>query len=249
MIAYDFSGRVAIVTGSATGIGYRIAQRLHEAGGEVCLWDIQAERLKEAVRSLGADRVHSAALDIVDADAVQDAAAQILAATGRIDILINSAGITGPVETVQDYAVADWRRVIDVDLTGAFLCCQAVIPAMLTHDYGRIVNIASIAGKEGNPKAAAYSAAKAGLIGLTKSLGKELADSGIRVNAVTPAAIRTEIFEQLTEAHIAYMLSMIPLGRFGTVEEASNLCLWLASEDCSFSTGAVFDVSGGRATY
>ena len=246
---YDFSGRVAIVTGSATGIGYRIAQRLHEAGGEVCLWDLQAARLKEAAKSLGVDRVHSAVLDIVDADAVQDATAALLAATGRIDILINSAGITGPVQAVQDYPVADWRRVIDVDLTGSFLCCRAVIPAMLTHDYGRIVNIASIAGKEGNPKAAAYSAAKAGLIGLTKSLGKELADSGIRVNAVTPAAIRTEIFDQLTEEHIAYMLSKIPLGRFGTVEEASNLCLWLASEDCSFSTGAVFDVSGGRATY
>jgi len=249
MVDYDFSGRVAIVTGSATGIGYRIAQRLHEAGGEVCLWDRQAERLEEAVASLGSERVHTAALDIVDADAVGGAAKNLLTTAGRIDILVNSAGITGPNVSVQDYPVDEWRRVVDVDLTGSFLCCRAVIPAMLDQNYGRIVNIASIAGKEGNPNASAYSAAKAGVIGLTKSLGKELSGSGVRVNAVTPAAIRTEIFEQMTEEHIGYMLSKIPMGRFGTVDEAANLCLWLASEDCSFSTGAVFDVSGGRATY
>ncbi len=181
------------------------------------------------------------------------AIAAALAATenalGPVEILVASAGITGPNAPVADYPVEAWRQVIEVDLTGVFLCCRAVVPGMKRRDYGRIVNIASIAGKEGNPNAAAYSAAKAGVIGLTKSLGKELAQTGIRVNCITPAAVKTAIFDQMTEQHIQYMLSKIPLGRFGTVEEMASLVAWLASEECSFSTGAVFDVSGGRATY
>ncbi|QBK30741.1 SDR family NAD(P)-dependent oxidoreductase [Roseitalea porphyridii] len=249
MLTYDFTGQSVIVTGGAGGIGLELARRFHAAGASVWLWDNAPDRVQGAADAIGAERVDATALDITDKAQVEAAAADVLARAGRIDILVNSAGITGPNETVARYDADAWRRVIDVNLNGTFLCCQAVLPAMQKADYGRIVNIASIAGKEGNPNAAAYSASKAAVLGLTKSLGKELAATGIRVNAVTPAVIRTEIFDQMTKEHIDYMLSKVPMGRFGTVEEAAKMCLWLASDDCSFSTGAVFDISGGRATY
>ena len=200
-------------------------------------------------RSPGADAPHKATVDVTDAAAVQRAADDTATALGRIDILVACAGITGPNASVWDYPVADWDRVIDVNLNGVFYCNRAVVPHMLRNDYGRIVNIASIAGKEGNPNAAAYSASKAGVIGLTKSLGKELANTNVRVNCVTPAAVRTPLFEQMTQEHIDFMLSKIPLGRFGEIDEIASLVCWLASEECSFSTGGVFDISGGRATY
>ena len=196
-----------------------------------------------------ADAPHKATVDVTDADAVQRAAADTAGALGRIDILIACAGITGPNASVWDYPLAEWDRVIDVNLNGVFYCNRAVVPHMLRNDYGRIVNIASIAGKEGNPNAAAYSASKAGVIGLTKSLGKELANTNVRVNCVTPAAVRTPLFAQMTQEHIDFMLSKIPLGRFGEIDEIAALVAWLASEECSFSTGGVFDISGGRATY
>jgi len=188
-------------------------------------------------------------VDVSNVASVTAAAQAAIGQLGQIDVLVNNAGITGPNVTVWDYPPDDWRKVLEVNLTGPFLCCRAVVPRMLEKDYGRIVNVASIAGKEGNPNASAYSAAKAGLIALTKSLGKELAKTGIRVNAVTPAAVETDIFKQMTEQHIQFMLSKIPMGRFGKIEEVAAMICWLASEETSFSTGAVFDVSGGRATY
>ena len=242
-----FKDQVAVITGGAAGIGLAIAARIRREGGRVSLWDRDAARLEAARAEIGAD--HVAALDIADADAVAIAAQATAESLGRIDILVCSAGITGPNTTVADYPVEDWKRVIDVNLNGLFYCNKAVIPAMKAGGYGRIVNIASIAGKEGNPNASAYSASKAAVIGLTKSLGKELATTEIRVNAVTPAAIRTAIFDQMTQEHIDFMLSKIPVGRFGEIEEAVSLICWLASREASFSTGAVFDVSGGRATY
>ena len=242
-MAERFAGRSAIVTGGVSGIGAGIATRLRAEGAGVSLWDHDAAALDRAEAS------HKVTLDVTDAAAVQRAADATQAAFGRIDILIASAGITGPNATVWDYPLADWDRVIDVNLNGVFYCNRAVVPHMLRNGYGRIVNIASIAGKEGNPNAAAYSASKAGVIGLTKSLGKELATSEIRVNCVTPAAVRTPIFDQMTPQQIDWMLSKIPIGRFGGIDEIASLVCWLASEECSFSTGAVFDVSGGRATY
>ena len=242
-----FAGRTAIVTGGAAGIGAGIAARLMAEGARVSLWDQDAAALATAAAALGA--AHHVALDVTDADAVSAAAASVAAALGRIDILVACAGITGPNAPVRDYPVAAWDRVIAVNLNGVFYCDRAVVPYMEQNGYGRIVNIASIAGKEGNPNASAYSASKAGVIGLTKSLGKELAGTDIRVNCVTPAAVRTAIFDQMTPQHIEYMLSKIPLGRFGLIEEVAALVCWLASEEASFSTGAVFDVSGGRATY
>jgi 2-dehydro-3-deoxy-L-rhamnonate dehydrogenase (NAD+) len=238
-----FTDRVAIVTGGASGIGAGIAARLAADGARVSLWD------RDEAALAGAAAAHKAAVDVTDADAVAHAAADTEAALGRIDILVASAGITGPNLSVQDYPVAEWDRVIDVNLNGVFYCNRAVVPHMLRNGYGRIVNIASIAGKEGNPNAAAYSASKAGVIGLTKSLGKELANTDIRVNCVTPAAVRTPLFSQMTQEHIDFMLSKIPLGRFGEIDEIASLVCWLASEECSFSTGAAFDISGGRATY
>lgn len=242
-----FAGRAAIVTGGAAGIGAGIAARLAAEGAHLSLWDQDAAALAKTAAALGA--AHTVALDVTDAAAVAAAAEGAAAALGRIDILIASAGITGPNAPVRDYPIEAWDRVIDVNLNGVFYCDRAVVPYMERNGYGRIVNIASIAGKEGNPKASAYSASKAGVIGLTKSLGKELAGSDIRVNCVTPAAVRTAIFDQMTPQHIEYMLSKIPLGRFGLIEEVAALVCWLASEEASFSTGAVFDVSGGRATY
>ena len=243
MTKIDLTGRVAVVTGSARGIGYAIAERLFSSGARLSLWDRDGAALANAAG------LHTVSVDVTDAEAVRRAALETTTALGRIDIMIACAGITGPNAPAWEYPIAEWDRVIDVNLNGLFYCNRAVIPYMLSNDYGRIVNIASIAGKEGNPNAAAYSASKAGVIGLTKSLGKELAQSNIRVNCVTPAAVRTPLFAQMTQAHIDFMLSKIPMGRFGQVEEIAALVAWLCTEDCSFSTGAVFDLSGGRATY
>lgn len=244
----DLHGRRAVVTGGAAGIGRAIAHRLAASGARLSLWDRDRGALDAARQSLGPD-VHTAVLDVARESDVAAATEAALAALGRIDVLVCSAGITGPNLPLADYPLADWQQVININLTGVFLCNRAVLPAMRAGDYGRIVNIASVAGKEGNPNASAYSASKAGVIALTKSLGKELAKTGIRVNCVTPAAVRTGMFSQMTQAHIDFMLSRIPMGRFGTVEEIAALVAWLCSEDCSFSTGAVFDLSGGRAVY
>jgi NAD(P)-dependent dehydrogenase (short-subunit alcohol dehydrogenase family) len=244
----DFGSRTAVVTGGAGGIGLAIAQRLGSSGAAVALWDRDATALAKARSAMGGATIMQA-LDVVDADAVERAAAATAKSLGKIDILVCSAGITGPNATTWEYPVDAWRLVIDVNLNGLFYCNRAVVPFMLKNDYGRIVNIASVAGKEGNANAPAYSTSKAGVIGLTKSLGKELAKTGIRVNCVTPAAVRTAIFDQMTRQHIEFMLAKIPLGRFGSVEEIAAMVCWLASEECSFSTGAVFDLSGGRATY
>jgi len=242
-MAGRFAGRVAVVTGGVSGIGAGIAQRLTQEGAKISLWDMDKDALGHA------SGAHTVALDVTNPEAVQRAAQATAAALGRIDILIASAGITGPNHTTWEYPVAAWDRVIDVNLKGVFYCNRAVVPFMQANDYGRIVNIASIAGKEGNPNASAYSASKAGVIGLTKSLGKELATTGIRVNCVTPAAVKTPLFAQMTAQQVEWMLSKIPVGRFGEIDEVASLVLWLSSEECSFSTGAVFDISGGRATY
>jgi 3-oxoacyl-[acyl-carrier protein] reductase len=244
----DFRGRTAVVTGGAAGIGLAIAQRLTREGARVALWDRDAAALAQAKAAHGF--AHAEAVDVADLAAVERATTATAAALGgAIDILVCSAGIAGANHMTWEYPVDEWRRVFDVNLHGVFHCNRAVVPVMQRRDYGRIVNIASIAGKEGNPTASAYSASKAAVIGLTKSLGKELAKTGIRVNCVTPAAVRTAIFDQITQAHIDFMLAKIPMGRFGTVDEIAALVCWLASEECSFSTGAVFDLSGGRATY
>jgi NAD(P)-dependent dehydrogenase (short-subunit alcohol dehydrogenase family) len=243
-----FLGRTAIVTGGASGIGRSVAARLVSESAKVSLWDLNEDVLKQAKTKFAVADTH--ALDVADPRQVEHAMQESLATLGgRLDVLVCSAGITGPNLAARDYPIDAWQRVIDVNLNGLFYCNRAAVPAMERGGYGRIVNIASIAGKEGNPNAAAYSASKAGVIGLTKSLGKELAKSEIRVNCVTPAAVRTAIFEQMSQQHIDFMLSKIPLGRFGDIEEVTSLICWLASEECSFSTGAVFDVSGGRATY
>ena len=243
----DMKGRNAIVTGGAAGIGLAIARRLVASGARVSLWDRDAAALDAAAKSLGT--AHVARLDVTREDDVARAFGESVAALERIDALVCSAGITGPNTTVENYPLAAWREVIDINLTGVFLCNRVVVAHMTRNDYGRIVNIASIAGKEGNPNASAYSASKAAVIALTKSLGKELAKTGIRVNCVTPAAVKTGMFAQMTQAHIDFMLSKIPMGRFGEVDEIAALVAWLATEDCSFTTGAVFDLSGGRAVY
>ena len=244
----DFDNRCAVVTGGAAGIGLAVAKRLAASGARVALWDRDAEAL-EAAKSTVGNVTGAFALDVSDAAMVDRVARETLDVLGGIDILICSAGITGPNTVTWEYPVEDWRKVFDVNLHGVFYCNRAIVPIMRRKDYGRIVNIASVAGKEGNPNASAYSASKAAVIGLTKSLGKELAKTGIRVNCVTPAAVRTAIFDQMTQQHIDFMLSKIPMGRFGEVDEIAAMVCWLASEDCSFSTGAVFDLSGGRATY
>jgi 2-dehydro-3-deoxy-L-rhamnonate dehydrogenase (NAD+) len=244
----DLQGRAAIVTGGAAGIGLAIARRLVASGARVSLWDRDAAALSTAAQALGAG-THVTSVDVTREDAVAVAFAASVAALKRVDALVCSAGITGPNTTVEQYPLAAWKDVIDINLTGVFLCNRVVVPHMTANGYGRIVNIASIAGKEGNPNASAYSASKAGVIALTKSLGKELAKTGIRVNCVTPAAVKTGMFAQMTQAHIDFMLSKIPMGRFGEVDEIAALVTWLATEECSFSTGAVFDLSGGRAVY
>jgi 3-oxoacyl-[acyl-carrier protein] reductase len=242
----DLNGRHAVVTGGASGIGLAIAERLVGSGAEVTIWDRKEETARMAAATLGG---HAVVVDVADAEAVARAAGETVDNAAAIDILINNAGITGPNARLWDYPPEAWEQVFDVNVHGMFHCCRAVVPLMRARDYGRIVNIASVAGKEGNPNAAAYSASKAAVIALTKSLAKELADTGIRVNCVTPAAVRTSLFEQMNQAHIDYMLAKIPLGRFGETREIAALVAWLASEECSFSTGAVFDLSGGRSTY
>jgi 2-dehydro-3-deoxy-L-rhamnonate dehydrogenase (NAD+) len=244
----DFHGRHAVVTGGASGLGLAIAQRLIQSGGSVSLWDRDKATALQAARALGT-QAGAVGVDVTDHAAVQRAVQSTLQAAGRIDALVNSAGITGPNVKLWDYPVDAWRQVIDINLHGLFLCCREVVPVMRGSNYGRIVNIASVAGKDGNPNASAYSASKAAVIALTKSLGKELADTGIRVNCVTPAAVKTAMFDQMTPEHIQFMLSKIPMGRFGTPEEVAAMVSWLCTEDCSFSTGAVFDLSGGRSTY
>ena len=244
----DFNGRQAVVTGGATGLGYAIAQRLLHSGGSVSLWDRDETGARAAAQSLGA-KASYVLVDVASQESVQEAVRTTLHRTSRIDALVNSAGITGPNTKVWDYPVDAWRQVMDVNLTGLFLCCREVLQPMRGAGYGRIVNIASVAGKDGNPNASAYSASKAAVIALTKSLGKELADTNIRVNCVTPAAVKTAIFDQMTQEHIAFMLSKIPMGRFGTPDEVAAMVAWLCTEECSFSTGAVFDLSGGRSTY
>jgi len=246
----DLRGQCAVVTGGARGIGYAIAERLLQSGASCWLWDRDDAALASAVDRLSTDGVvHAVHVDVADPESVREAAAATLGETNRLDILVNNAGIAGVAKTAWESTPAEWQEVLQVNLFGVFLCCRAVVPHMIARGYGRIVNIASIAGKEGNPNASHYSAAKAGVIGLTKSLGKELAVTGVLVNCITPAVIETDILKQVTQAHVDYMLAKIPMNRFGKTSEAASLAAWLASGDCSFSTGAVFDLSGGRATY
>jgi 3-oxoacyl-[acyl-carrier protein] reductase len=246
----DLEGRKAVVTGGAQGIGYAIAERLLESGAAVAIWDKDGQEAEAAAGRLAAKgEVKAVIADVTQSASVEAASSATAGAFGVIDILVNNAGISGPNKKTWEYTPEEWRQVISVDLTGVFLCCRAVVPLMRQNGYGRIVNIASIAGKEGNPNAPAYSAAKAGVIGLTKSLAKELALEKIHVNCVTPAVVKTAIFDQMSEEHIEYMLMKIPMARFGATGEIAALVAWLCSEECSFSTGAVFDLSGGRATY
>ena len=247
MQAELFKGRTAIVTGGARGIGLACAQKIVEGGGQVALWDRDMARAEQSAAALG--KAIAVSVDVVGEASVAKALDDTEKRLAPPDILIASAGITGPNMTVADYPVAEWQKVIDINLTGVFLCNRAVTPGMAKRGWGRVVNIASVAGKEGNPNASAYSASKAGVIGLTKSLGKELATTGVLVNCVAPAVVRTELFSQMTEQHIQFMLSKIPMNRFGEVDEVASLVAWLASPLCTFSTGATFDLSGGRATY
>jgi 3-oxoacyl-[acyl-carrier protein] reductase len=244
----DLEGKRAVVTGAGAGLGLAIAERLAASGARVALWDRDAANLDRVAATLGS-AAQAVTVDVSSESAIASGLAQTLAQLGGIDVLVNNAGISGPNMPTWEYPVEDWRRVLDINLTGVFLCCRAVVPHMVASGYGRIVNVASVAGKEGNPNAPAYSASKAGVIALTKSLGKELARNGVIVNCVTPAAVRTSIFDQMSEEHVQFMLSKIPMGRFGQVEEVAALVGWLCTEECSFSTGAVFDLSGGRATY
>ena len=244
----DLNGRCAVVTGGAQGFGRAIAERFVASGAKVAIWDHDLPFAEKTAREIG-PAVSAFKVDVSDLAAVENTRDETLKAFGKIDILVNNAGIAGVNKTVWETDLDEWRKVLRINLDGPFICCKAVVPAMLAQKYGRIVNIASIAGKEGNPNASAYSASKAGVISLTKSLGKELAKTGIRVNCVTPAAVKTGMFAQMTQAHIDFMLSKIPKGRFVLVEELAAMVAWLASEDCAFSTGAVFDISGGRATY
>ena len=244
----DLEGRVAVVTGGAQGIGFAVAERLVASGARVSLWDMNADMLRSASATLG-DAASSVTVEITDYDAVAAAVASVEKSLGRVDILVHSAGIAGKNAPLDEYDLAEWRRVINIDLNGAFHVNRAVLPGMKARNYGRIVNIASVAGKEGNPNAAAYAAAKAGVIGMTKAAGKECAKYDIAINAVTPATAKTRILDELKPEFIDYMLSRIPRGRFLEVEEAANMIAWLVSAENSFTTASVFDLSGGRATY
>jgi 2-dehydro-3-deoxy-L-rhamnonate dehydrogenase (NAD+) len=246
----NLQGRVAAVTGGASGIGYAIAERFLASGAKVALWDFsEAGRDKALAALAGKGEVKGFSCNVADYASVEAATAATIAAFGKLDILVNSAGVAGPVKPAIEYSLKEWQDVVDINLNGTFYCCKATLPHMAKQDYGRIVNIASVAGKDGNPNASAYSATKAAVIGLTKSLGKEFAKTNVRVNCITPAAVRTPIFEQITQAHIDFMLSKIPMGRLGMPDEIAAMVAWLSSEECSFSTGAVFDLSGGRSTY
>ncbi len=242
MTKKPFSGRRAVVTGGAQGLGLEISERLQRDGAEVAVWDLQTMTEHPTLLALGG-------IDIRNPASVDDALKRTLSELGGIDILVNNAGISGPNVPTVDYDVEAWHQVLDTNLTGTFLVCRAVIPQMIEAGYGRVVNIASVAGKDGNPNAPAYSASKAGVMALTKSLAKELAKTGVLVNCITPAVIKTPIFSQMTQEHIDYMLSKIPMERFGQKEELAAMVAWLASSECSFSTGAIFDLSGGRSTY
>ncbi len=246
MNSYDFKNQVAVVTGGANGIGFSVAERLSKSGASVKIWDLDIEAAQTAAETINAEAVEC---DITDWISVQNATETSINGSEKIDILVNSAGIAGPNDTVIDYDNKAWDRIISVNLTGTYYVNKAVVPHMKANGYGRIVNIASVAGKDGNPNASAYSASKAGVIALTKSLGKELADSNIAVNCITPAAARTAIFDQMSQEHIDYMLSKIPRGRFVEVKEISSMIAWMVSAENSFTTGAVFDLSGGRSTY
>ena len=249
MINFDLNNRVAIVTGGAQGFGFAITERFIKSGAKVVIWDIDENEAKKALSKINSENCLNQKVDVTNFKDIQDNIKKVEKEFGKIDIFINNAGMTGMNAKVWDYPVDEWKKVLDLDLNSIFYCCKAVVPIMIKNNYGRIINISSIAGKEGNPNASAYSTAKAAVIGLTKSLGKELADKNIAVNCVTPAAAKTRIFDQMTQEHIDYMLSKIPRNRFAKVNELASLVSWLASEENSFSTAAVFDLSGGRATY
>ena len=249
MIKYDLKNRVAIVTGGAQGFGLAITERFIDSGAKVVIWDIDEGEAKKALEKVNSENLTYQIVDVSNYDVINSKLSEVEKSHGKIDIFINNAGVAGMNTTVVEYPIEEWNKVINLNLNAVFYCCKAVVPFMSKNDYGRIVNIASIAGKEGNPNASAYSTSKAGVIGLTKSLGKELAQKNIAVNCVTPAAAKTRIFDQMTENHINYMLSKIPRNKFAKVEELASLVTWLASEENSFSTAAVFDLSGGRATY
>ncbi len=244
----DLKGRHAVITGGASGLGYAISERMIASGASVTWWDVNTEVMAGAAKVIGSD-VHCEKVDVTLPTSVVAALARTIQKCGKVDILVNSAGITGPNVKLADYPPDAWAQVINVNLNGTFHCCRELAAHMQGNHYGRIVNIASVAGKEGNPNASAYSASKAGVIALTKSLGKELANNGVLVNCVTPAAVKTAMFDQMTPEHIAFMLSKIPMSRFGNPDEIAAMVAWLCTEDCSFSTGGVFDLSGGRATY
>ena len=249
MIQFDLKDRVAVVTGGAQGFGLAITQRFIESGAKVVIWDIDESEAKKAIEKIKSINLSYQIVDVSDFNKINEKLTETESLHGKIDIFINNAGVAGMNTTVAEYPLEEWNKVINLNLNAVFYCCKAVVPFMEKNNYGRIVNIASIAGKEGNPNASAYSTSKAGVIGLTKSLGKELAQKNIAVNCVTPAAAKTRIFDQMTEEHINYMLSKIPRNKFAKVEELASLVTWLASEENSFSTAAVFDLSGGRATY
>ena len=249
MIKFNLENRVAVVTGGAQGFGLAIVERFIQSGAKVVIWDIDETEAKKAVSKISSKNLIYQIVDVTNFESISETLIEIEKLLGKIDILVNNAGIAGKNTTVVDYPIDEWNRVINLNLNSVFYCSKAVVPFMEKNNYGRIINIASIAGKEGNPNASAYSSSKAGVIGLTKSLGKELANKNIAVNCVTPAAAKTRIFDQMTEEHINYMLSKIPRNKFAKVEELASLVTWLASEENSFSTAAVFDLSGGRATY
>ena len=249
MIKFDLNNRVAIVTGGAQGFGLAITERFIQSGAKVIIWDIDETESKKAIAKINSENLSYQIVDVCNIENINKNLNEIEKTHKKIDIFVNNAGVAGMNTTVAEYPIEEWNKVINLNLNAVFYCCKAVVPFMVKNNYGRIVNIASIAGKEGNPNASAYSASKAGVIGLTKSLGKELADKNIAVNCVTPAAAKTRIFDQMTKEHIQYMLSKIPRNRFAKVEELASLVCWLASEENSFSTAAVFDLSGGRATY
>ena len=249
MIKFDIENRVAVVTGGAQGFGLAITERFIDSGAKVVIWDIDEKEAKKALEKVNSKNLSYQIVDVSDFKSINEKLSEIESSHGKIDIFINNAGVAGMNTTVAEYPIEEWNKVINLNLNAVFYCCKAVVPFMEKNNYGRIVNIASIAGKEGNPNASAYSTSKAGVIGLTKSLGKELAQKNIAVNCVTPAAAKTRIFDQMTEEHINYMLSKIPRNKFAKVEELASLVTWLSSEENSFSTAAVFDLSGGRATY